>query len=309
MSDNSNVTVEGEIDAGFTSYFDPDEHGQNGETVWASDDDAQDGDMRTDWWPSEVDADPDDLNESQKKVIRYCVFNDVENMSFKAISQQATPDMSRAYANNVLKSYWPAKREEISPSNKRRQNRKSDPGKAIESAEKLESVRKGLLNGDTTAKYAQRCGIARNTVGEYARGIHTDGIEDDCSIPPLEWNTDENEYVVSNAPVSDEVLDTASEAIQEQKDDIQQEVKKQKCQQSIDELTEILSVQELTEALANATNSSVEEIHIGANDMDVEPPHTSERVNKQLETALTAMKATAQHEETKDALEVVEEYL
>jgi len=291
MGNDSNVTIDGELDATFTSYFDPEKHGQmsqtdNGTTVWASDDDEQSGEMNTNWWPSEVEAEPEDLNENQLSVIRFCVFNDAESMSFKEISEKATPDMSRAYANNVLKTYWPEKRADISPKSDETRNRSAPSGKAIESSEELESLRKGLLNGDTTSEHAEKYNIARNTIGEYARGVHTNGIEENCNIPPLEWDTDKNEYVAS-------------------KEENQQEV----CQQSVDELADTMSVRELTEALAKATNSSVEEIEAEADSIDIQPPQEATKVNDGLEIALRAMKATAQHEETIDALEVVERYL
>lgn len=73
-----------------------------------------DGETTCDWWPSAIDADPEDLNADQREVIKTAVFSpDVSTLT--EINRRADygQKRSRAYAGSVLSRYWPEKNDEI----------------------------------------------------------------------------------------------------------------------------------------------------------------------------------------------------
>jgi len=97
MSNESNVTVKGEVDAGFSSYYDPSKHGtmSNGTTVAASDD-GETGSIEFDNWPSEA-PDPESLTDKQRKTIEVAVSN--PTLTTTKIDERVG---STGYANKVL---------------------------------------------------------------------------------------------------------------------------------------------------------------------------------------------------------------
>jgi len=293
MSDS--IEIDGEVDAGWNSYYDPEEHGQmndKGETVWASDDEQTEGKLTTEWWPSEIEADPEDLKEDQRKVIRYVVFNDVSQMNLREVNSDATPNRSATYANYVLKKYWPEKHAEIRDSQNHTKEDNGPQERVFNTVEELETVRKQLLSGKTSYDLSDEYGVGRHTIADYAAGRVAEDLREQCEIPPIVWSKTQQEYVSKNEPVSDETLENAKEEIKAQKDDIE----------------------ELTESLAEATNTTPEEIEEGAKEIDIAPPENAKTVDKirrvdALVETLEGMKRVATHEETKEALDYIQERL
>lgn len=102
MSTNSNVDVEGEIDAGWSSYGVP---SQKGETVAASSDDDK-GDVETEFWPSHIN--PDDLTDKQRNAIRLAL----EDPTRSANEIDELID-SNQYANTILRDKLPEWYEDV----------------------------------------------------------------------------------------------------------------------------------------------------------------------------------------------------
>jgi hypothetical protein len=67
-----NVEVKGELDAGWTSYYDSNEHGHMSETIDGTTDDDK-GKELTDILPSDID--PDDLTDQQQTVLEAAISN------------------------------------------------------------------------------------------------------------------------------------------------------------------------------------------------------------------------------------------
>jgi hypothetical protein len=102
-SDHNNVNVEGSIDAGWSSYWPPDE--QDGETVAASDDTTT-GTMNTEFWPSHIN--PGELTDKQRETLR---------LAFEDPTRTASEidDMigGQQYANSILRDKVPEWYEDV----------------------------------------------------------------------------------------------------------------------------------------------------------------------------------------------------
>lgn len=114
MSDN--VTIEGEIDAGFKSYGVP-----------KQDSSENNGNVETEYWPDELDK--SDLTDKQRRVIEVAVAN--PTLTVNEVEKKA--EVSNGYAgtvlrkfvpewyDNVFKSEWAKKRDKA-----RRENAQAD---------------------------------------------------------------------------------------------------------------------------------------------------------------------------------------
>jgi len=103
-TETGNVTIEGEIDAGWNSYY------GDGETVDVPGDGR--GEIDTEFWPAEA-TDKEKLNADQKAVIRMAALQGEQFESVRELSDAAAPEKSESYANWVLRDHYPDALEEI----------------------------------------------------------------------------------------------------------------------------------------------------------------------------------------------------
>jgi len=101
-TERGNVTVEGEIDAGFGSYWDPEKHGQ---TVDATPKEES-GTMNTDFWPDHID--PEEMTDKQRNVLEIAFQK--PTLSAVEIDERIG---SNQYANQILRDKVPEWYEDV----------------------------------------------------------------------------------------------------------------------------------------------------------------------------------------------------
>lgn len=102
---SENISVEGEIDAGFSSYYDPEEHGNMAQTVAGTTEDDLNDEL-TEVLPGDVE--PEDLTDKQRTVLEEAVSNPYQSAT--AIDEKIG---STQYANKILKQKAPEFYENI----------------------------------------------------------------------------------------------------------------------------------------------------------------------------------------------------
>jgi len=95
----SNVEIDGEIDASFSSYWDPEKHGQMNKTIGGTTEDDKHDEL-TEILPSDID--PADLTDKQKTVLEEAVSN-----PFQTAGDIDDTIGSTQYANKILKDKAP----------------------------------------------------------------------------------------------------------------------------------------------------------------------------------------------------------
>ena len=184
-----NVKVDGEINAGWTSYF------GDGETIRGTTEDDL-GDEETDWYPNHVN--PDELTKSQRAVIRQLYTN--PRASQGAVADKA--GVSKATVRNTIQKYnldvdWAARAEARGEPGQAEHIRAAsdDSSQNQENAGKLDvdEVRRRLLDGATTKELADEYGVNSSTISQTATGKRR--TETDSEIGPIEYDFSEGRYV------------------------------------------------------------------------------------------------------------------
>jgi hypothetical protein len=195
MSDNpTNVDVEGEVDLGFTSYYDSDKHG-NGTTVGGSSPD-DDGDESTSTWPSAATP-RSELNEDQIRVIEAAANPATDYESCGGLSRDVVPHRSDGYANVVLTDHWPEKHDSLKKSVKdsSRTFERPEPN----DAELIAEVRRRLVAGESLREIGNEVGLGRQRISQYAKGVDVAVPERDIDHPPVKWTHPENQWVIDDS--------------------------------------------------------------------------------------------------------------
>jgi len=153
----------------------------DGETIEASDDNAEEHNMDTIEWPENATP-KEELNDDQiaviKKAARYPTF---ENS--RKLTRLACSDRSNAYAASVLANHWP----------ERYWNDAKGHGKVKELTEnEIVKARKMALEGYNQTQMSQEIGGSKKAIGSAVRGDPPNGGV--ASPPPLEYNYEEQGY-------------------------------------------------------------------------------------------------------------------
>jgi len=90
MSDSSNVSVDGAIEAGFTSYGVPKQTSED-----------ENGEIETNIWPEHIDS--EELTDTQREVLQIAFSN--PTLTVKKVEQRA--GVSRGYASRLLRDKVP----------------------------------------------------------------------------------------------------------------------------------------------------------------------------------------------------------
>jgi hypothetical protein len=170
------VDVDGEVDAGFTSYWPPDGDGQ---TVGGTTDDNK-GEVTTDNWP-EAAPPRDDLNEDQIAVIEAAADPAREWDSLAQLSREVVPHNIERYASKTLRRKWPAGREAALSGGRGDTTKNKEPM----AASWVQEIRQRLLDGETTSALADEHSCSESHIRDVAKGMRDNIPESDVNLPPL----------------------------------------------------------------------------------------------------------------------------
>ena len=211
MGNDSNVTIDGEVDARFTSYFDPQEHGQMSETIAATSDDDLHSE-ETISLPNEVNT--DNITDTQKKIIETAVMH--PNSSTAKVSELA--DVSDSYVKNTLRDNCP---EWYDNTFKTTNTDNSTQPKGLERSDMLSYIREN--NGASIQELSEEFDIAGNTVqyhlgklgGSVTSQKGVDGYHHSARVYyPVDSSSDTTESEISEEERSDHTdLEVAIEAM------------------------------------------------------------------------------------------------
>ena len=133
------------------------------------------GEESLEWWPDAIDADPEDLTEDQRAVIKAAVIHEPESGAH--CTRLAGVNRSKSYGANVLRRHWPEKWDEI-----------RDEKRTAVTPVEVDKIRVRALEGESVTDIAEDLGRPRGTVRDWINGRNTKSIESECSVPPLEYS-------------------------------------------------------------------------------------------------------------------------
>lgn len=179
---------------------------RDGKTVSGTTDDDK-GEIKTDSWPESAPP-KEELNEDQIAVVEAVADPTREWDSMAELGREVVPDKSYNYAACFLRKRWPEGRTKVI------QDSSSDTGEEYtcgrcgktfnqktsltahkgschshasrgKSAEEIEKMRQGLLDGITTSELSGKFNISKKQVRRLAKGEYDYIPEDDIGLPPL----------------------------------------------------------------------------------------------------------------------------
>ena len=210
----------------------------NGKTIEASDDNAENGNMSTIAWP-EGATPKEELSDEQIAVInkaaRYRNINSTKKLTALAVGDRR----SNSYAGSVLKVHWPERywvpieettdeeyinALEASEVDKTEQNqnirRTNDRSKLTE--EDVKEIRVRAKNGEGAAKLAEEFPVGRKSINSAINGDTWAHIED---YPPLEYDHGKEKYVPKGdyAETEEELFDEPEQSTLEEQEQEQEQ--------------------------------------------------------------------------------------
>lgn len=180
-----NVEIDGQVDGRFTSYYDADKHGAaaKGETVAGTTADDE-GEVTMDHWPSAVDADPEDLTETQERIIRAAArYPDAHPNDLADAA-----DCHRVTVYSALREKWPERYDQLTASTPSLGESGFESGL---SEREVRDLRRRLLDGETARDLTDEFGVNRTVLADYAAGRK---IVNPDYPPPLEYDKSRQEW-------------------------------------------------------------------------------------------------------------------
>lgn len=165
----TDVDVDGEVDAGWKSYFDPEEHGNTVDVV----DSEGNGSVSNSEIPNHIN--PEELTDKQLAIIKSAAR--FPNYGINRIAK--TVGTSKSYSYNVIQEHW-SDRIQDQPDNL--------PDSSIPE-EHCNAIRRGLLEGLTTREFE----VSRRTVSKHAKG----DCDHDPETPALSYDKSLQEWQIS----------------------------------------------------------------------------------------------------------------
>lgn len=200
-------------------------------------------------------------NESRRKVLEAAADPARSWESFEDLQREVTPEKAHSYAAQVLREDWPAKHEEIKSGDK-----KCDGWNLTPSI--LYNIRLRNLQGETASEIAESYPRHPKSVERYIRGDLYKQVSEKCDIPPLEQGELPDGWVFKNGEVRKVDAGSDEEGVFEQ---LEIEIDEEAAEEPVDNTRKSLS-----EELAEATETTVEEIEAGAESIEIDDPASND---------------------------------
>jgi len=189
----------------------------DGETIEASDDNAENGNMSTIAWP-EGATPKEELTHKQQKIIetaaRYPTLSDPYELYYET---ELTKHVSKAYPAQVLTAHWRewlSGKEYSTSDNNHKTEKHGSPGeenpRAKINEEDVKEMRARAKNGDTISNIALDFPVGETAVGDAIRGVNWSHVD---TIPPLNYN-EQRGYHISEED-ADESLNLTTEEMRQ----------------------------------------------------------------------------------------------
>ena len=190
---------------------------RDGETIEASDDDAHEGNMETIDWPENATP-KEELNDDQIAVIKEAAKYPNINTPTKLTQIAVGDKRAYSYSSSVISTHWP-ERYWVDDSNDDDENDSGNSGlsdsRVKSTPEKVKTVRKRALSGESASKISEDYDASKWTVQGWIKGDHGSTVK---SPPPLEYDSHKGRYVPKEDHGKDpEPPDTETESERKEK--------------------------------------------------------------------------------------------